>query len=112
MTVTVFSFMCFGPILKLEQYNYPSFSVLPLPNLLCILTHFIAFDSAGQAESLDQPATILNQFFNISTRSYLKNKWEWQIVKLCAQKKRLMLCDPSLYKNSQSLHANDARTYL
>lgn len=67
-------FTCFGPIFKLEQYNCPSFSVHLLSNLLFILTHFIAFDSAGQAESLDQPATILNQFFNVSTCSYLKKQ--------------------------------------
>lgn len=80
-------FRGFGPVSKLEQYNCPSFFVLLFPNLLFILTHFVALDCAGQAESLDQPATILNQLFNIAACSYLKNKGERHILKRHTQRK-------------------------
>ena len=92
-------------VFKLEHYLCPPFSVPPSPNLLFILTHFVALDCTGQAECLDQPATILNQFFNIATCSYLKNKWEMNVLKLCTQKTRLMSCNPNMCRNSLWLSA-------
>lgn len=49
--------------------------------------------------------TILNQFFNTATRSYLKNKWERSILKLCTQKTRLMSFNPNTRRNSPQLSA-------
>ena len=92
-------------IFKLEHYFCPPFSVPPFPNLLFILMHFVSLGCAGQAECLVQLATISNQFFNIATCSYLKNKWERSILKLCTQKTRLMSCNPNTYRNSPQLSA-------